>query len=115
MTEASVRVAGLTKLDVQEVQREIQREGVEGVRFEEAPVPEGSHGEVALFTAIFVMGALSTLASYLLRKHDNQTFEDVIEIEHADGRRERRVIRWNSAKSEAPKADIIRQIQGTSF
>ena len=106
MTEMTVQIHGLLKLDVKEIEDE------DGVRFEKQMVPEGSHGEVALFTAIFAMSALTTLAAYLLRKHDNQTFEETVEIQHPDGRSERRVVKWSSASSEAPEADIIRQIRG---
>lgn len=106
MTEISVMIQGLNKLDFKEMQN------IEGIRFEEQIVPEGSHGEVTLFTAIFAMSALTALAAYLLRKNENQTFEEIVEIHHPDGRIEKRVIKWNSSKSEAPEADIIRQIRG---
>ena len=106
MTEMSVSIQGLKKIDY----LEMKNEG--GVRFEEQPVPKGSHGEVTLFTAIFAMSALMTLAAYLLRKHDNQSFEETVTIKHPDGRIETRTIKWDSKKSEAPKADIIKQIRG---
>ena len=108
MDDKLVYVHRLTKLDFKEL------ENTEGLRFEEQTVPDGSHGEVTLFTAIFSMSALLTLAAYLLRKHEYQTFEETIEIHHTDGRIEKRTIKWNSKKIEAPEADIIRQIRGSN-
>ena len=102
----SVRISGLSKLDSKEMQN------IEGIQFQEQMVPEGSHGEVTLFTAVFAMSALMTLAAYLLRKHDKQSFEETVEITHPDGRIEKRTIKWNSVKSEAPEAEIIEQIRG---
>ena len=105
MENSTVRIEGLTKFDTLEIGRHSD------VTFEEASLPEGSHGEVTVFAAIFAMSALSALAAYLLRKHNNKSFEETVEIQHPDGRREKRTVRWSSSKSEAPEADIIRQIQ----
>jgi hypothetical protein len=107
MAEATVALEGLSKLDKLELERLI--------RFEANPVPQGTHGEAVLFTAYFAMTALTALAAYLLRKHDYKSFEETIVIEHPDGRKERRTVKWNSSKSEAPEADIIAQIRGAGL
>jgi len=106
MTEMNVRISGLTKLETKELEKE------PGIRFEKDAVPEGSHGEVILFVAIFSMSALTTLAAYLLRKHENKSFEETVEVVHPDGRVERKVIRYKHDKTQAPDAAIIGQIRG---
>jgi hypothetical protein len=109
MAEPEFKLHGLTKLDTRELGKS------PGVRYEESTVPEGSHGEVTLFTAIFAMSALTALASYLLRKHNDQSFEETVDVSYPDGRREKRKIRWKSTSREAPEAEIVRQIRGDTF
>jgi hypothetical protein len=109
MPEPTIRLTGLTKLDVKQFER------APGVTFEEVSVPKGSHGEVALFTAVIAMSALSALAAYILRKHNYQTFEETIEIVHPDGRVVKHTIKWEAKKSEAPEAELIKQIRGSVF
>jgi len=106
MAEIEVRVSGLDKVD------QLDMEVEPGVRFEEMDVPAGSHGELTLLTAYFAMSALSTLAAYLLRKHDGESFEEVVEIVHTDGHIEKRHVKWTRDSSEAPPAEIIKQIRG---
>jgi 2-methylaconitate cis-trans-isomerase PrpF len=109
MAELTVRLEGLTKLDVLEIERRPD------VRFEEATIPDGSHGEVTVFAAIFAMSALATLAAYLLRKVNNESFSEVVVITHPDGRTERRTVKWQKGSAEAPEAAIIRQIRGPTL
>jgi hypothetical protein len=109
MTDMNVSISGLTKLDA------LEMEDAEGVRFEEVPVPRGAHGDLTLLTAYFAMSALSTLAAYLLRKHNGMSFEETVMITHKDGRREERRIRYQSSSSEAPEAAIVKQIRGSSL
>jgi hypothetical protein len=106
MNGEHIRLGGLTKLDCQDLGQ------AEGITYEKAELEEGAHGEVAVFTVMVSMALISTFAAYLLRKHDRQSFEEDVEVVHADGRIERRHIRWNSQSSEAPDAEIIRQIRG---
>ena len=104
MAEISVRVAGLTTLDKEEI------DGSPGVTFKQIAVPKGAQGELVTFTAIFAMSALATLAAYLLRKHNEEEFEEVVEMVYPDGRTERRTVRYRGKKVEPPEAAIIRQI-----
>ena len=104
MADIIVRVAGLTTLDKEEI------DGSPGVTFKQIAVPKGAQGELITFTAIFAMSALATLAAYLLRKHDEEEFEEIVELVHPDGRIERRTVRYRGKKVEAPEAEIIKQI-----
>ena len=106
MGEAKVRLHGLTKFDRSELGK------MEGLEYSEEELDAGAHGEVTTFTVVFTMALISTLAAYLLRKHKGSSFEEYVEIIHSDGRIERRKISWNSHSSEAPEADIIKQIRG---
>ena len=101
-----IRLSGITKLD------RLELDGVEGVQFEETKIDADAHGEVTLFTAMIAMAAVSALAAYLLRKHNMEDFEEEVEIVHSDGRVEKRRIKWTKSSTEAPEADIIRQIRG---
>ena len=105
MADATVRIDGLTKLD------KMQIGTVPGVSFEESTIPDGSHGEVTVLAAVFTLQALATLAAFVLRKQNNESFSETVEIQHADGRKEKRVIKWTKDSAEAPDASIIRQIQ----
>lgn len=109
MSEVTVSVSGLTTLD------KLELEGTPGVTFEEVDVPPSSQGELTLFTAYFVMTGLATLAAYLLRKHDGQSFEETVIITHPDGRREERRVKWNRTSTAPPEAEIIRQIRGAGL
>ncbi len=109
MSDMTVSISGLNNLDKLEIGAQ------PGVRFEEMTLPPGSHGELTLLTAYFAMTALTTLAAYLLRKHDGQSFEEVVVITHPDGRREERRIKWNRTSTAPPEAEIVRQIRGTAI
>jgi hypothetical protein len=108
MDEPRIRVKGLTKLDRRDLG------DAPGINYEEATLDSGMFGEVGTFTVIVTMALVSTLAAYLLRKHGGQSFEEDVEIIHRDGRVEKRRIRFRADQSEAPQADIIRQIQAGS-
>jgi len=107
MDETKVSISGLTKYDVLELQ------GTPGIEFEEVKIPEGAQGELTLLTAAFAMSALSTLAAFLLRKHDGASFEETVVIRKPDGQTEERHVKWKRDSSSAPEADIIRQIRGS--
>lgn len=100
-----IRLGGLTKFDKADLGSD------PGIVYEESELDSGQHGEVTVFTVMLTMALVSTFAAFLLRKHNEQSFEEDIEIVHPDGRIERRKIRWRANSSEAPEASIIRQIQ----
>lgn len=72
----------------------------------------GRQGEPVLFTAVVVVTAISALAAFLLKKNRGKTFEEEIEVILADGTTIRRRVRYKESSSEAPDAEIIRQIRG---
>jgi hypothetical protein len=107
MADMTVSVSGLNNFDKLELQ------STPGVRFEEVQVPQGSHGELTLLTAYFAMTALTALASYLLRKHDGESFEESVVVTYPDGRQEERHVKWNRDSTAPPEAEIIKQIRGS--
>lgn len=106
MNDVRIRLAGLTKFDTRDLGANA------GIEYVESGLEPDSHGEVTLFTAMISISLISTVAAFLLRKHNHQSFEQEIEIEHADGRIEKRRIRWSGESSEAPDAKVIAQIRG---
>lgn len=106
MNEPKIRLTGLTKFDKAELG---DRPGIE---YQKAELEAGQHGVVDVFTATIAMALISTAAAYLLRKHNETSFDEVVELEHSDGRIERRVVRYRTGQSEAPEASIIKQIRG---
>jgi hypothetical protein len=107
--DRKIRLFGLTRFDRRDLGE------VEGIEYQDSPLAEGAHGEVAIFTAAVVMSALSAVAAYLLRKHGGQSFEEDFEEIYPDGRVVRRTIRYRAHNSQAPEADIIRLIRGDVF
>jgi hypothetical protein len=109
MAETTVRIEGLTKLDMLQIGKP------DGVRFEEAKVPDGSHGEATVFAAVFTLNALALLGAYLLRKWNYESFSETVTITHQDGRVEKRTVKWSKESAEAPDAAVIRQLRGTDL
>ncbi len=109
MAEMTVSISGLNKLDQLEIGDH------PGVRFEEMPVPKGSHGELTLLTAYFTMSALTLLSAYLLRTQESDVIDATIIVNYPDGRREERRIRWNRSSTSAPEAEILKQIRGSGI
>lgn len=105
MEVVEIRVPNLHKIDM------LEHSDVEGFRFEECKVPDGTHGELTLYTLVLSLTAISALAAYFLKKHDRQSFEESYEIVRADGSSEVRTIKWSASSSEAPEADLIEQIR----
>ena len=101
-----IRLTGLSKFDRLDLGEN------KGIIYAEADIEEGAQGEVTLFTATVTMALISTIAAFLLRKHNQQSFHEDVEIIHPDGTVERRHVRFDSQSSEAPEADIVRQIRG---
>lgn len=77
--------------------------------FEEEEIPDGALGEPATFM-LLAMG-ISTLAAYLLKKNNDESFEETISIKMPDGTIETRTVKWIKSSSEAPGSEIIAQIQ----
>lgn len=82
-----------------------------GVTFEEESIPNRALGEPATFTIIVAASAISTLAAYLLRKYEGESFEEEIREELPDGTIRFRKVKWKKMSSEAPEKEIIEQIQ----
>jgi hypothetical protein len=106
MNEVRFRLRGLTKIDVAEL------EGSTGIVIEEETIPVGAHGEPTTFALLVTLAGISALSAYLLRKHEGQSFEEIGEIVHPDGRVERRIVRWSANSVEPPDSSLIKQIRG---
>jgi hypothetical protein len=106
MAEPKIVLHRLTKFDQHDLGH------AEGIEYAEAALDPSLQGEVVLFTAIVTMSLISTVAAYLLRKHNRNVFEEEIEIRYPDGTVQTRRIRWNADSTEPPEAALIRQIRG---
>lgn len=100
------RVTGLSKLDI------LEFGGRPEAIIEEIKAPHGSFGEPATFTVTVALAGLSVLAAYLLRKHQNSSFEEVVEEIDPAGKISRRHVRWTSSSTEPPAAELIAKIRG---
>lgn len=98
--------SGLTRIEA------LRLKDVPGVEVREDSLPPGVYGEPTTLTIVVTVAALSAVAAYLLRKHDEQYFEEEVTVHHPDGRTERRRVRWQSSKTEAPHDSVIKAIQG---
>jgi hypothetical protein len=106
MAEVQIRLLGLTKFDRDDLG---EREGIE---YEAVPLDAGTHGEVATFTALVALPLIGAVAAFFLSSHKGQTFEEDLEVVYPDGRVVRRTVRYRAHSSQAPEAEIIRQILG---
>jgi hypothetical protein len=104
-TEIMYRISGLTKID----QLELATDPT--FILEEASVPSGTHGEVITLTALVAASAVTALGAFLLRKHEGESFEEVIEEVHPNGTIKRHIIRWKHDSAEPPDASIIKQLR----
>lgn len=105
MAEAYLKLAGLTTFEKLELGE------TEGLTYEPARLSAGDHGEPGTFTVLITLAAIQTLGMWLLKRHNGQSFEEVVEIVHPDGRTERRHIKWSAQSEEAPSDAVIRQIK----
>ena len=102
--DITFEIGGLTRIDA------LRLRDREGVTIREAPLPEGTYGEPLTFTLIVTAGALSTLAAYLLRKHEGEEFAEEVTVTHPDGRVEKRRVHWKKSATEAPESSIIKAL-----
>jgi|SRR5262249_1806061 len=105
--DVTFEIGGLTRIDAARL-----RDG-SGVTLREASLPQGTYGEPVTFTMVVTVAALSTLAAYLLRKHQGEEFVDEITVTHPDGRREHRRVHWTKSAVEAPESSIVKAIMGS--
>jgi hypothetical protein len=104
--ETEYRLSGLTKLDALELRDD------PAFRLEENKIPGGNFGELTTVTAYVAVSGISALAAFLLRKHHNEDFFEEVEDVKPDGSVKRRVVKWTRKSSEAPDAEVIKQIRG---
>ena len=104
--DVQIRLPGQTKVDVFELKE------VPGLKIEKQEIPASTYGEPTTFVVIVTLAAISALSAYLLRKHNGETFTEVVELIHPDGRIERRTVHWEKNSVEAPDSALIKQIRG---
>jgi hypothetical protein len=104
--ELRVRLHGLSKRDKLDLGEK------PGIEYTETTLRTGAQGEVTVFTVMVTMALIQTVAAYLLRKHDNTSFEEEIEIVKPNGEIERRRIRYRSDRAEPPDKQLLEQIRG---
>jgi hypothetical protein len=104
--DVTFEIGGLTQIDAERLRDR------SGVTLREATLPQGTYGEPVTFTIVVTAVGLSTLAAYLLRKHQGETFTDELIVRHPDGTIEHRRVHWEKSATEAPEPSIIKTIQG---
>lgn len=108
---SKVRLPGLSRSDALELGEFVDRGSIE---FQQEPVPDGSFGDLGLVTGAVILTesvlALKGLVSYLAYRHRGKSFEQVVEIEHADGRIERRTLKWRDTSSEPIDAALAKEL-----
>jgi hypothetical protein len=92
MPVTAIVLHNLRKAEVLELGEHLSSDAFE---VEEQPTPEGAFGELALATAIVFASAagLKAFVAYLAHSRRGDEIDEEIEVEHADGRRERRRLR----------------------
>ncbi|SDW51410.1 hypothetical protein SAMN05421504_101790 [Amycolatopsis xylanica] len=107
MSTAKFRLPGLSRADALELGEFVDRESVS---FDHEPVPDGSFGDLGLVTGVVAVVALKGLIGYLVYRHRGKSFEQVIEIQHPDGRIERRTVKWRDTSSEPVDAALAKEL-----
>jgi len=105
--EVTFEIGGLTRIDA------LRLRDRDGVTLREAALPQGTYGEPITFTMVVTVTALSTLAAYLLRKHQSEEFHEEIIINHPDGRQEHRSAHWTKSATEAPEPSVVKALMGS--
>ena len=105
----TIRIHGLTKLDELELGKQLS---VENIRFESASDKDDIYGEIATITAVMIvsLAALRILALHLVRSSNRKSFKKRIEVEDGKGGRHVVEIEYMASSSEAPEADILKQL-----
>ncbi|MFC0434877.1 hypothetical protein [Kutzneria buriramensis] len=111
MPASKLRLPGLSRSDALEL-----GEFVGPVEFLQEPVPDGSFGDLGLVTGVVAVSAIALkgMVSYLAYRHRGKSFEQVIEIEHADGRIERRTVKWRDTSSEPIDAAVAKELSSAT-
>ncbi|WP_370949612.1 hypothetical protein AB5J62_19250 [Amycolatopsis sp. cg5] len=107
MSTAKFRLPGLSRADALELGEFADDDAIS---FHHDPVPDGNFGDLGLVTGIVAVAALKGLIGYLVYRHRGKSFEQVIEIEHPDGRIERRSVKWRDTSSEPIDAALAKQL-----
>lgn len=103
-----IRIPGLTKLDQLELKKQL---GSEDIRFEEALVDDGDHGELATVTAIVIvtLAALKALSVWAARTGTDITTTTVTETVDEHGRPQK-VTETCIIKSTGVDAEALKQL-----
>jgi hypothetical protein len=109
MPVTAVRLVGLDKAEVLKLREVVPSSEL---RVNEEPRPEGSFGELALATAIVFASAaaLKGIVAYLAHSKRGDEIEQEIEIEHEDGRTERRHLRIRRRSQDPIDAQVAREL-----
>ena len=101
-------IPNLTKLDQLELENQLK----EQIRFRQLTKEDDVHGELVTTVAIVIvsLSALKVLATYLAKKTEGKTFTYKIKTRTADGGEQDIEIKYNSASSASPSAEILRQL-----
>jgi hypothetical protein len=107
----TLRLPGLSRSDALEL-----GEFVGPVEYLQEPVPDGSFGDLGLVTGVVAVSliAVKGLATYLAYRHRGKSFEQVIEIEHAGGRIERRTVKWRDTTGEPIDAAVAKELSSAA-
>lgn len=103
-----IRVLGLTKLDVRELQQELG----EAARIDSESITADKAGEPATFFAVVVLSALAIkgISLWLMRQITKAEVEFSVETQSNDGTFERRVARIVFSSSSPPPAEVIEKV-----
>ncbi|MFF4485980.1 hypothetical protein ACFY0F_05690 [Streptomyces sp. NPDC001544] len=109
MSASKIRLPGLSRSDALELGEFVDREAIV---FRNDPVPEGSFGDLGMVTVELVASAIALkgMVSYLVYRHRGKSFEQVVEIEHPDGRVERRTVKWRDTSSEPIDSALAKEL-----
>ena len=105
----AVRLPDVTKLDQLELRKQLS---ADDLHFESDSEGRDVHGELLTTTAVVLvsLSALRVLAAYLLKKTNRRRFRQRVEIVAADGTKHIKTIEYAGESSEAPEADILKQL-----
>lgn len=109
MSASKLRLPGLSRSDALELGEFVDRGAI---AFHHEPVPEGSFGDLGVVTGAVAVSviALRGMVSYLAYRHRGKSFEQVFEIEHPDGRIERRTVKWRDTSSEPIDSALAKEL-----
>src|SRR4051794_34865411 len=100
--DLQIRLPGQSKFDVIGIEQSVD------LIVEEEKIPDSAYGEPTTFLIIVSLAAISSLAAYLLRKHNQESFTETVEVIDPNGRVERRTIHWDKNSVEPPDSSLIK-------